>query len=302
MGWVVVVAVVGAAAAAAVVVVNGVCSPLVHGMVYGQRLFTGVVVVDVCSPLVLLWLVSWWWRLLALVRGQRLFAGMLVVGVCSPLVFVGLVGGRRFLCSLACGWLVVAFARLWCPCVCSLGRWLASVRFGSIAAAGLVVVGHVYALSGLGSRLGPILSLSFSVRRSICCFGGIHRRLPAKHGEMKKFVIQSLRLSCSGLKCVATLGLAGAGILVLSKWCFVLLKSPRAAGLLPLPIALGCWCAPVWGLYLAKEVGRGQTANLTLPSGLAWCSPWWPCIVPMVLPRVGLILPPGGCFWAAVEN
>ena len=151
---------------------------------------------------------------------------------------------------------MVAFARLWCPCVCSLGRWLASVRFGSIAAAGLVVVGHVYALSGLGSRLGPILSLSFSVRRSICCFGGIHRRLPAKHGEMKKFVIQSLRLSCSGLKCVATLGLAGAGILVLSKWCFVLLKSPRAAGLLPLLWAVGV--LPFGGSTSQKKLAEGR--------------------------------------------
>jgi len=39
--------------------------------------------------------------------------------------------------------------------------------------------------------------------------------------------------------CVATLGLAGAGILVLSKWCFVLLKSPRVASLLPLLWAVG---------------------------------------------------------------
>jgi hypothetical protein len=47
---------------AVVVGVVGVCSPLV----YGQRLFAGVVVVGVCSPLVLVWLVGG--------------------GVCSPLV------------------------------------------------------------------------------------------------------------------------------------------------------------------------------------------------------------------------
>ena len=93
-----------------------------------------------------------------------MFAGVVVAGVCSPLVF------------------------LWCPRVCSLGRWLASVCFGSVAAAGLVVACHGYALSGLGSCLGPTLPLSFSVCRSICFFGGIHGCLRAEHGELSMFV------------------------------------------------------------------------------------------------------------------
>ena len=36
-------------------------------------------------------------RLWCEASGQRLFAGMVVVGVCSPLVLVWLVGVRRFL-------------------------------------------------------------------------------------------------------------------------------------------------------------------------------------------------------------
>ena len=145
-----------AAAAAVVVVVIGVCSPLVYGVwpafIYwrggGWCLFAfGFIVV------------GWWWRLLACgVRltfvdwhggGWHLFAfGLGVVGwwsafsrlrcevsVCSLawwwLAFVRLWFWR--------GWLAVAFARLWGPRVCSLGRWLASVCFGPVATAGLVV-------------------------------------------------------------------------------------------------------------------------------------------------------------------
>ena len=51
---------------------------------------------------------------------------------------------------------------------------------------------------------------------------------------------------------MATLGLAGAGIQVLSTWCFVLQKSP-------LPRKVAC---PF------EEVGHGQAGNLTLPSGM----------------------------------
>ena len=124
---------------------------------------------------------AWWW--LAFVR-LWFWCGWLVVafarlwceasicsstwwmvGVCSPLVLVWLVSGGRFsrlwceasVCSLAWwwlafvrlwlwrGWLVVAFARLWWPRVCSLGRWLASVCLGSVVAAGFVVACHGYA-------------------------------------------------------------------------------------------------------------------------------------------------------------
>ena len=89
---------------------------------------------------------------------------MVVLGVCSPLALVWLVGGRSFLAFgvrsafVRCmawmwlafmrlafvrlwfwrGWLVEAFACLWCPRACLLGMWLASVCFGSVAAAGLV--------------------------------------------------------------------------------------------------------------------------------------------------------------------
>ena len=124
---------------------------------------------------------AWWW--LAFVR-LWFWCGWLVVafarlwceacicslawwmvGVCSPLVLVWLVGGRRFsrlwceasVCSLAWWWL--AFARLWWPRVCSLGRWLASVCLGSVIAAGFVVACHGYAawdavlgLAGADSR------------------------------------------------------------------------------------------------------------------------------------------------------
>ena len=88
-----------------------------------------------------------------------------MVVVCSPLVLVWLVGGRCFsrlwceasLCSLAWwwlvfvrlwfwrDWLVVAFARLWWPRVCSLGRWLVSACLGSVIVAGFVVACHGYA-------------------------------------------------------------------------------------------------------------------------------------------------------------
>ena len=40
---------------------------------------------------------------------------------------------------------MVAFACLWWPRVCSLGRWLASVCLGSVIAAGFVVACHGYA-------------------------------------------------------------------------------------------------------------------------------------------------------------
>ena len=76
------------------------------------------------------------------------------------------------------GWLAVAFARLWCPRVCSLGRWLASVCFVSVAAAGLVVACHGHALSGLGSCLGPTLFLSFS-RVSVNMLLGRNSRVSA---------------------------------------------------------------------------------------------------------------------------
>ena len=62
-----------------------------------------------------------------------MFAGVVVAGVCSPLVLAWLAGGG------------VAFARLWWPRVCSLGRWLASVCLGSVVAAGFVVACHGYA-------------------------------------------------------------------------------------------------------------------------------------------------------------
>ena len=126
MGLVVMVAVKAVVVMVVVVVVvrvAGVCSPLV----YGQRLFTGVVVVvSVCSPLglvrlvgggicsPLVWgqhlfvgmvdgwclfafgfgVVGWWSAFFSpLVWGQRLFAGVVAAGVCSPLILVWLVGG-----------------------------------------------------------------------------------------------------------------------------------------------------------------------------------------------------------------
>ena len=71
-------------------------------------------------------------------------------------------------------------------------------------------------------------------------------------------------LSCSSVKCVATLGLAGAGILILPTWCFVLQKSPRMAGLLPLFWAVGMlpFVGPRTVAYPFEEVGQG--------CGLAW--------------------------------
>ena len=91
----------------------------------------------------------WWWSAFA-----RLWCE---VSICSLawwwLAFVRLWFWR--------GWLVVAFARVWCPRVRSLGRWLASVCLGLVAAAGLAVVCHGYALSGLGSCLWLTPSLSF---------------------------------------------------------------------------------------------------------------------------------------------
>ena len=143
---------------------------------------------------------AWWW--LAFVRlwfwwgwlvvgvfspllwGQRLFAGMVVAGVCSPLVLAWLVGGG--VCSP-----VVSRSR---SCV----SWTCSLRFG-----GLACVGRYAVLEE---------------------FTGVCRRNTVSWRYL-------FRLSRSSLKCVATLGLAGAGILVLSKWCYVLLL--WAVGVLP---------------------------------------------------------------------
>ena len=159
-----------------------------------------------------------------LVYGQRLFAGMVVVGVCSPLVLVGLVGGRRFLAfvvrsAFVCwhgggwrlfafgfgvvGWLV-AFARLWCLVV--------------------VVACHGHALSDLGGLRSPYPSQCVGRYAFLEEFTGVCRRNTVSWRYL-------FRLSRSSLKCVATLGLAGAGILVLSKWCYVLLL--WAVGVLP---------------------------------------------------------------------
>ena len=159
-----------------------------------------------------------------LVYGQRLFAGIMVVGVCSPLVLVGLVGGRRFLAfvvrsAFVCwhgggwrlfafgfgvvGWLV-AFARLWCLVV--------------------VVACHGHALSDLGGLRSPYPSQCVGWYAFLEEFTGVCRRNTVSWRYL-------FRLSRSSLKCVATLGLAGAGILVLSKWCYVLLL--WAVGVLP---------------------------------------------------------------------
>ena len=103
----------------------------------------------------------WWWPWWRLRRPQwwwwSAFAPLWCeVSICSlawwRLAFVRLWFWR--------GWLVVAFARVWSPCVCSLGRWLASVCLGLVAGAGFAVACHGYALSGLGSCLWHTLSLS----------------------------------------------------------------------------------------------------------------------------------------------
>ena len=120
-------------------------------------MFAGMKVLGVCSPLVLVWLVGGPSFLAFGVRpafvrrhggAWRLFAsGFGVVGWWSEFSRLWC---QVSVCSLAWmwltfvrlwfwrGWLVEAFACMWCPCVCLLGMWLESVCFGSVAAAGLL--------------------------------------------------------------------------------------------------------------------------------------------------------------------
>ena len=207
VGLVVVVAVlavaeaVAEAAAAAgvvvVVVVVGVCSPLVlvwlvgggvcSPLVWGQHLFVGVVD-GWCLFAFGFGVVGWWWCLLAF--GVR------------P-AFVRWRGGWLVFVRLWfwCGWLVVAFARLWWPRVCSLGRWLASVCLGSVVAAGFVVACHGYA--AWDAVPGPLR------------FGelfGTYTLLVLFCGSVDVFLWRNSRVSRSSLKCMH--GYSG------SCWCW----------------------------------------------------------------------------------
>ena len=185
------------------------------------------------------WWWWWWWPWWRLRRRQwwwwSAFAPLWCeVSICSLawwwLAFVRLWFWR--------GWLVVAFARVWSPCVCSLGRWLASVCLGLVAGAGFAVACHGYALSGLGSCLWHTLSLSFWVCQSICFFGGIHGCLPAKTRwvEEVRYIVTPV-VSLQSEVC----GYSG------SCWCWHPSSEWCSA-----TIALGCWRAPVCRHYLGK--------------------------------------------------
>ena len=104
-----------------------------------------------------------------------------MVGVFSPLVLVWLIGGG--VCwPVVLGW----------PRVCSLGRWLAFVRLGSVPTPSSNFVMDMLPemlsldLSGSGGCTG--LRSSFSACGPACFFGRFPTCLPEKHGELKKFV------------------------------------------------------------------------------------------------------------------
>ena len=141
----------------------------------------------------------WWWSAFALL--------WCVASVCSLawwwLVFVRL--------WFWCGWLVVAFARLWWPRVCSLGRWLASVCLGSVVAAGFVVACHGYAAWDAVPRplrLGELF--------------GTYTLLVLFCGSVDVFLWRNSRVSRSSLKCMH--GYSGSCWCWRPRWCYMLLK------------------------------------------------------------------------------